>query len=227
MENSPSSGGDYDVLGLQTPNSPQRNEYMLPRYSSPDPRHPTSAASVTDQRQELCTAYTPPTTTTSAVATATATGGLLASGTSGTAGGGSTGGTVTGAAGTGPYLGYHLSSSSYYPSGGSGQGYIHPHFSLFNTPIYPQQGQIMLDSRTPSAEQYNATGGANGPQREYQRYDNIVSRDVSNQIATTQSHQNLMGSHMPPEENLHTHDRFMTNGTRPGGPSPHDVWRPY
>ncbi|ROT68690.1 runt protein 1a [Penaeus vannamei] len=205
IENSPSSGGDYEGLGsLQAPHSPPRHDYMLARYSSPDPRHP--ATGTTDPRQDLsCAPYTPPSTSTNTTATPSIAGGLLAG-----------------------------TSSGYYTATTTAQGYLSPSVSLLYPHLYPQQGQLaLLDPRQATTDQYSgATGAANtGGQRDYTRHDGY--RDMSTAGATTPgAHQSMMAAHMTPDEGLHAahaHDRYMSNGTRAGGPSPNDpsVWRPY
>ncbi|CAL4166416.1 unnamed protein product, partial [Meganyctiphanes norvegica] len=242
MGNSPSSGGEYEGLSsLQPPHSPQRQDYpMLTRYSSPDPRtHATTGAttspnSTSDPRQDLsCAPYTPPSTTTGGVATAAAAGVLL-SGASASGGSGngvsasSAAGTAT-AASAGEYPGYH--GGSYYTSTTSAQGYLSPPVSLLYPHLYPQQGQLaLLDPRTQNpTDQYSVgTAGANSSGlRDYTRHDGY--RDMTN--STTGAHQSMMGAHMTDDSlhGAHAHDRYMSNGTRTGGPSPNDpsVWRPY
>ncbi|KAK7070035.1 hypothetical protein SK128_027631 [Halocaridina rubra] len=239
IENSPSSGGDYEGLAsLQAPQSPPRHDYMLARYSSPDPRHAASAAS--DPRQDLsCAPYTPPATSTNAVATPSGAGGLLVGSSSGTGGTGSgvvvAAAAATGGVGgsTGSYPGYL--SSGYYSATTTGQGYLSPSMSLLYPHLYPQQGQLaLLDPRQATADQYSgATGAANpaGQRGEYARHDGY--RDMSAGGASTPvAHQSMMATHMTPDDTLHGahgHDRYMSNGTRAGGPSPNDpsVWRPY
>ncbi|XP_063607097.1 runt-related transcription factor 1 isoform X2 [Penaeus vannamei] len=238
IENSPSSGGDYEGLGsLQAPHSPPRHDYMLARYSSPDPRHP--ATGTTDPRQDLsCAPYTPPSTSTNTTATPSIAGGLLA-GTSSSTGGAGSGVSAAAAAaagaaggGTGSYPGYL--GSGYYTATTTAQGYLSPSVSLLYPHLYPQQGQLaLLDPRQATTDQYSgATGAANtGGQRDYTRHDGY--RDMSTAGATTPgAHQSMMAAHMTPDEGLHAahaHDRYMSNGTRAGGPSPNDpsVWRPY
>ncbi|XP_066952052.1 runt-related transcription factor 1-like isoform X1 [Macrobrachium rosenbergii] len=239
IENSPSSGGDYESLAsLQAPQSPPRHDYMLVRYSSPDPRHAASTAS--DPRQDLsCAPYTPPATSTNAAPTPSGTSGLLVGGSSSTGGTGSgvvaaaaaaTGG-VSGSAGSYPgYLG-----SGYYSATTTGQGYLSPSMSLLYPHLYPQQGQLaLLDPRQATADQYSgatAAPNAAGQRGDYTRHDGY--RDMSTGGASTPvAHQSMMATHMTPDETLHGahgHDRYMSNGTRAGGPSPNDpsVWRPY
>ena len=235
VENSPSSGGDYDGLGsLQAAHSPPRHDYMLARYSSPDLRHAAQAAP-TDPRQDItCAPYTPPATTANAAATPSAVGGLLggaSSSTGGTGGGviaaaAAAAGTVGGGAGSYPgYLG-----SGYYTATTTAQGYLSPSVSLLYPHLYPQQGQLsLLDPRQPTPEQYPTAN--TGGQRDYGRHDGF--RDMSSAGTSTPApHQGMMTAHMTPDDNLHAvhpHDRYMSNGTRTGGPSPNDpsVWRPY
>ncbi|XP_063889183.1 runt-related transcription factor 3-like isoform X2 [Scylla paramamosain] len=235
VENSPSSGGDYEGLGsLQAPHSPPRHDYMLARYSSPDPRHAAQAAP-TDPRQDItCAPYTPPATTANAAATPSAVGGLLAGASSST--GGTGGGVIAAAAaaagtvggGAGSYPGYL--GSGYYTATTTAQGYLSPSVSLLYPHLYPQQGQLsLLDPRQPTPEQYPAAN--TGGQRDYGRHDGF--RDMSSAGTSTPApHQGMMAAHMTPDDSLHgvhPHDRYMSNGTRAGGPSPNDpsVWRPY
>ncbi|XP_050697580.1 runt-related transcription factor 3-like isoform X1 [Eriocheir sinensis] len=236
VENSPSSGGDYEGLGsLQAPHSPPRHDYMLTRYSSPDLRHAPQPAPG-DPRQDItCAPYTPPATTTNTAATPSAVGGLLAGASSSTGGAGggviaaaaAAAGTVGGGAGSYPgYLG-----GGYYTATTTAQGYLSPSVSLLYPHLYPQQGQLsLLDPRQPTPEQYPAAANTGG-QRDYGRHDGF--RDMSSAGTSTPApHQGMMATHMAPDDNLHAihaHDRYMSNGTRAGGPSPNDpsVWRPY
>nr|CAD44571.1 runt protein 1b [Pacifastacus leniusculus] len=241
MENSPSSGGDYEGLGsLQAPHSPPRHEYMLTRYSSPDPRHSTQSAT-TDPRQDItCAPYTPPATSSNAAASSSSVGGHLSGASSSTGGAGSgviaaaaaaVAGTVGGSAGS--YSGYL--GGGYYTATTTAQGYLSPSVSLLYPHLYPQQGQLsLLDPRqAASTDQYTGANTASntGGQRDYTRHDGY--RDMSSAGATTPApHQSMMATHMTPEDTLHAahaHDRYMSNGTRAGGPSPNDpsVWRPY
>ncbi|KAK8725602.1 hypothetical protein OTU49_010640, partial [Cherax quadricarinatus] len=230
MENSPSSGGDYEGLGSLpgAGHSPPRHEYMLARYSSPDPRHNTQSA---DPRQDLsCAPYTPPATSSNAAAASSSVGGLLA-GASSSTGGGAGGGVIpaTGTVGgTGTYPGYL--GSGYYTATTTAQGYLSPSVSLLYPHLYPQQGQLsLLDPRQAPTDQYTAASTTG--QRDYSRNDGY--RDMSGTGATTPvPHQGMINAHMTPDDTLHAahvHDRYMSNGTRAGGPSPNDpsVWRPY
>ncbi|KAG7164461.1 putative runt protein 1a-like [Homarus americanus] len=241
MENSPSSGGDYEGLGssLQAPHSPPRHEYMLARYSSPDLRH-AGQTGTTDPRQDItCAPYTPPATSSNAAGSSSTVGGLLTGASSSTGGSGSgviaaaaaAAGTVGGGAGSYPgYLG-----GGYYTATTTAQGYLSPSVSLLYPHLYPQQGQLsILDPRQAATDQYTATNTATNTtaQRDYTRHDGY--RDMSSAGATTPvPHQSMMaGAHMTPDDTLHAahaHDRYMSNGTRAGGPSPNDpsVWRPY
>lgn len=234
MENSPSSGGDYEGLAsLQAPHSPPRHDYMLARYSSPDPRQVTQPTpTTTDPRQDItCAPYTPPATSSNTGATPSAVGGLLAGASSSTGGAGSgviaaAAGTVGGSAGSYPgYLG-----SGYYTATTTAQGYLSPSVSLLYPHLYPQQGQLsLLDPRQATGDQYSATNTTG--QRDYTRHDGFRS-DMGTGTTTPAPHQSMMGAHMNPDETLHAahaHDRYMSNGTRAGGPSPNDpsVWRPY
>ncbi|XP_069184386.1 runt-related transcription factor 1 isoform X3 [Procambarus clarkii] len=241
MENSPSSGGDYEGLGsLQAPHSPPRHDYMLARYSSPDPRH-SAQTTTADPRQDLtCTPYTPPATSSNAAASSSSIGGHLSGASSSTGGAGSgviaaaaaaVAGSVGGSAGS--YSGYL--GGGYYTATTTAQGYLSPSVSLLYPHLYPQQGQLsLLDPRQAAAtDQYTGanTSSNTGGQRDYTRHDGY--RDMSSAGATTPGpHQSMMATHMTPDDTLHAahaHDRYMSNGTRAGGPSPNDpsVWRPY
>ncbi|XP_071526830.1 uncharacterized protein [Panulirus ornatus] len=239
IENSPSSGGDYEGLAsLQAPHSPPRHDYMLTRYSSPDLRHAAQATTSEPRPDITCAPYTPPATSSSAAATSSAVGGLLAGASSSTGGTGSgviaaaaaAAGTVGGGAGSYPgYLG-----GGYYTATTTAQGYLSPSVSLLYPHLYSQQGQLsLLDPRQSAGDQYSGgnTPTNTGGQRDYNRHDGY--RDLSSAGAATPGpHQSMMAAHMTPDDTLHAahaHDRYMSNGTRAGGPSPNDpsVWRPY